>query len=295
MGIFAQLTVNGLIAGSIYALVASGFSLIYGTNKFMHFAHGISVAVAGYILYSLFSVFDIGIILAILFTLIASGVFGLLLYRGIYLPLQNKGASNVVLLIASIGVLILFQNLIQTFYGADLKIIGLLEVKKGLSIFGAVITPLQISVIVISFVLFVVLYWFMNDTKLGKEMRAVADNKELAGIVGINYRRVADYSFVIGSVLAGVAGILIGLEQNLDPAMGTMLIIKGFTGAVIGGIMNVPASIIGSYVLGLAENLGIWFLPSGFKDAIAFGLLFLFLLFRPQGIFGRDKGLGGTR
>jgi branched-chain amino acid transport system permease protein len=291
MAIFSQLTVNGLISGSIYALIAVGFSLIYSTNKFMHFAHGVSVAVAGYILYSLFSVWGISFYFAVLLTLILSGLFGLFIYRVIYLPMQNRKASNVVLLIASIGILILFENLIQLIFGADVKVVGYLEVAEGMNILGAIITPLQIWIIITSIVLFVALYLFMKKTKLGRDMRAVADNKELASIVGINYKRVADYSFVIGGVLAGIAGILIALEQNLIPNMGTLLIVKGFTGAVIGGITSVPASILGSFILGLAENYGIWFLPSGFKDAIAFGLLFLFLLFRPNGLFGRNKGV----
>ncbi|MCH7568618.1 MAG: branched-chain amino acid ABC transporter permease [Nanoarchaeota archaeon] len=289
MSIFSQLTVNGLIAGSIYALVASGFSLIYGTNKFMHFAHGVSVAVAAYLLYSFFSLAGINFYFSVLLTLIFSGVFGLLMYRGIYLPLQNKKASNVILLIASIGILILVENLIQIIYGADVKVINFIEVAQGLNFFGAIITPLQIVIILSSVILFVSLYFFMKKTRLGRDMRAVADNKELASIVGINYKRVASYSFIIGSVLAGIAGILIGLEQNLRPLMGTDLIIRGFTGAVIGGITSVPASILGSYILGFAENYGIWFLPSGYKDAIAFALLLIFLLFRPRGLFGLKR------
>ncbi|MCH7534996.1 MAG: branched-chain amino acid ABC transporter permease, partial [Bacteroidetes bacterium] len=138
MSVIAQLTVNGLIAGSIYALVAAGFSLIYGTNKFMHFAHGISVAVGAYILYSLFSILGINFYVAVVLTLALSGLFGLGTYRFIYLPMQKKKASNVVLLIASIGILVLFENLIQAIYGADVKVIGLLEVSKGLTIFGAI-------------------------------------------------------------------------------------------------------------------------------------------------------------
>ena len=290
MGLFAQLTVNGLIAGSIYALVASGFSLIYGTNKFMHFAHGISVAVAGYILYGAFTLYGLNFYLAVLLTLSASGIFGLAIYRLIYLPLQNRNASNVVLLIASIGILIFFENIIQVIFGADVKVIGFLEVSEGLSYFGATATPLQIIIIITSLILFIALQFFMKKTKLGRDMRAVADNRDLAEIVGINYKKVASYSFIMGSVLAGIAGILISLEQNLSPVMGTPLIIKGFTGAVIGGITSVPASVLGSYILGLAENYGVWFLPSGFKDAIAFGLLFLFLLFRPNGLFGLNRG-----
>jgi len=289
MSLLTQLTVNGLIAGSIYALVASGFSLIYGTNRFMHFAHGISVVIAGYILYSLFTVWKIPIVLSIFITLVLSGIFGLGIYRLIYLPLQNKKASNVILLMASIAILILFQNLIQAFYGADIKTIGYIKVGKGLSFLGAVITKLQIAIIIVSLLLLISLYFFMKKAKLGRDMRAVSDNKELASIVGINQRRVSDYSFILGSALAGVAGVLIALEQNLEPAMGTTLIIKGFTGAVIGGISYVPASVLGSYILGVAENYGIWFLPSGYKDAIAFVLLFIFLLFRPSGLFGLKR------
>ena len=291
MGVFAQLTVNGLIAGSIYALVASGFSLIYATNRFMHFAHGISVVVGAYILFWTFSLLGLNFYVAILLTLILSGFFGLLIYRLVYMPLQNKGASNVILLIASLGLLILFENLIQAIFGADVKTIGYIKVAQGITILGAIITPLQISIILTSIALLIGLYFFMKKTKLGRNMRAVADNRELASIVGINYRRVADYSFIIGSVLAGIAGILIGLEQNLEPTMGTILIIKGFTGAVIGGLTSVPASVLGSYLLGFAENYGIWWLPSGFKDAIAFVLLFIFLLFKPSGLFGINKGV----
>jgi len=169
------------------------------------------------------------------------------------------------------------------------KTIGYIKVGKGLSFIGAVITKLQIAIIIVSLLLLISLYFFMKKAKLGRDMRAVSDNKELASIVGINQRRVSDYSFILGSALAGVAGVLIALEQNLEPAMGTTLIIKGFTGAVIGGISYVPASVLGSYILGVAENYGIWFLPSGYKDAIAFVLLFIFLLFRPSGLFGLKR------
>ena len=291
MSLFAQLTANGLIAGSIYALVASGFSLIYATNRFMHFAHGISVVIAGYVIYTLFSLFNVPFYLSVIPTLFITALIGLGMYQFIYLPLQKKKSSNVVLLIASIALLILFQNLIQAVYGAEVKSIGYLEVERGINIAGAAITPLQIVIIILSVLIFIFLLLIMKKTKLGRQMRAVADNKELSAVVGINYRRVAQYSFIIGSLLAGIAGILIGLEQNLEPTMGTNLIIKGFTGAVVGGITSVPAAVIGSYIVGLAENYGIWFLPSGYKDAIAFVLLFLFLLLKPNGLFGLNKGV----
>ena len=292
MSLILQLIINGLIAGSIYALVACGFSLIYATNRFIHFAHGSCVVVGGYTIFALFAS-GLNFYLASILTILLSGLFGIALYKFIYLPLQKRKASNIILLIASIGLLILFQNLIQLIFGANVRSIGHIEVTRGIDIFGAAITSLQLIIIAVSALLLVFLYLFIYKTRIGREIRAVSDNKDLARIIGINDRKIAYITFFIGSCLAGVAGILIGLEQNLYHTMGTALIVKGFTGAVIGGLISVPASILGSYILGLAENLGIWFLPSRFKDAIAFILLFLFLLLKPEGLFGIRKGVKG--
>tara|TARA_B100002003_G_scaffold249192_1_gene284823 strand:+ start:907 stop:1791 length:885 start_codon:yes stop_codon:yes gene_type:complete len=291
MAIIGQLFVNGLIAGSIYALVASGFSLIYATNRFMHFAHGATVAIGGYLLFALFNLLGLPFFLAALGTIVLTALFGLGMNRLIYIPLQRRKGSNIVLLIASLALLTLFNNVIMIAFGPGVKSIGWLETKTGMSIGGAIITPLQIWIVAISVVLMILLHLFMKKTKLGRDMRAVANNKELASIAGINPIKISDYSFMIGSAIAGIAGILIGLEQNLFPTMSTMLIIKGFTGAVVGGITSVPGAVVGSYVVGVVENIGILWLPSGYKDAISFGLLFAFLLWKPTGIFGLNKGV----
>ena len=285
---FSQLLVNGLIAGAIYALVASGFSLIYSICKFVHFAHGAVIAVAAYILYALFSLLGINFWLAVILTIILISIFGSAMNL-IYKQLRKRKASNVILLIASFALLILIESLILLFFGADVKTIGFLKIAKGLEILGAIITPLQIFIVISSFVLFVLLFFLMKRTKIGKAMRAVSDNKDVAEIVGISSERIYMWAFIIGSAIAGIGGILVGLEQNLEPMMGTHLIIKGFTAAIIGGIGNIPGAILGSFLLGFAENFGIWFLPSGYKDAIAFIILFIFLLFRPQGILGIRK------
>ena len=286
---FSQLLINGLIAGAIYALVASGFALIYSTCKFIHFAHGCTVAVAAYLLYLFFSLIGFNFWLAIILTIIFTAGFSWLTNKIIYQKLRKRKASNVILLIASVGLLILFESLILLFFGADVKTIGFIKIAKGLEFLGAIITPLQIVIIIVSVILFVLLFFFTKKTKIGKAMRAVADNKDVAEIVGISAKKIYAWSFVIGSAIAGVAGILVGLEQNMEPTMGTNLMIKGFTGAIIGGIGSVPGAVLGSFLLGLVENFGIWFLPSGYKDAIAFIILFIFLIFRPQGILGRKK------
>ncbi|MBI3033080.1 branched-chain amino acid ABC transporter permease [Candidatus Woesearchaeota archaeon] len=286
-----QLLINGFIAGALYALVACGFTLIYSTNKFMHFAHGSSVVVGGYLLYSFFTLLGLPFYLACASTILLTAVFGWGLYYAIYQPLQERHSSNIILLIASIGLLILFQNIIQVIFGPSVKSIGYIPISKGITLFGAIITKLQIALIALALLLSLVLYLFMQRTMLGRTMRAVSDNQQLANIIGINAQRVKAYSFLLGSGLAGLAGILIGLEQNLVPTMGTELMIKGFTGAVVGGITSVPGAIAGSFIVGIVENLGIWFLPSGYKNGITFLLLFIFLLWKPTGLFGLNKGI----
>lgn len=284
-----QLTANSLIAGAIYALVASGFSLIYSTNKFVHFAHGATIAFGAYFLYFLFSLLGLNFWLSVILTIIFASLFGLLMNITVYKQLRKRKASAVILLIASFALLILFESLILLLFGADVKTIGFIKIAKGWEFLGAIITPLQIIIVASSFILFGLLFFFIKKTKLGKAMRAVSDNKDVAEVVGISSEKIYNWSFIIGSAIAGVAAILVGLEQNLEPTMGTNLMIKGFTASVIGGIDSVPGAILGAFLLGFAENFGIWFLPSGYKDAIAFMILFIFLLFRSQGILGVKK------
>ena len=286
LSIFNQLLANGLIAGAIYALVAVGFSLIYSTCRFVHFAHGAVIAFSAYILYFFFSLLGLNFGFSVILTIIFASFLGWLINIIVYKQLQKRKASSVILLIASFALLILLECLILLFFGAEVKTIGYIKVAKGIEFWGAIITPLQIFIIITSLVLFVLLFLLMKKSKIGKAMRAIADNKNAAEIVGISAKKIYSWSFIIGSAIAGVAAILIGLEQNLEPTMGTNLIIKGFTGAIIGGIGSVPGAILGSFLLGIVENFGIWFLPSGYKDAIAFVILFIFLLFRPQGILG---------
>ena len=284
--IFTQLIINSIIAGAIYSLVAAGFSLIYSTCKFIHFAHGAVIAFSAYFLYFLFSMLGLNFWLSALLTIIFASLLGLSMNISVYKKLRERKVSSVILLIASFGLLILFESLILILFGADVKTIGFIRIAKGMEFAGAIITPLQVFIVISSFVLLFLVFFLMKKTKIGKSMRAVADNKEVSEIVGISSERVYNWSFIIGSAIAGIAAILVGLEQNLEPMMGTNLMIKGFTGAVIGGIGSVPGAILGSFLLGFAENFGIWFLPSGYKDAIAFVILLIFLLFRPQGILG---------
>ncbi|MFH0906058.1 MAG: branched-chain amino acid ABC transporter permease [archaeon] len=286
---FTQIFVNGLIAGAIYALVACGFSLIYSTNKFVHFAHGATIAYAAYFLWFFYTSLKINFWFSIILAIICGSIFGLLMNLFLYNKLRERKASPVILLIASFVLLIMLESFILIFFGADIKTIGFIKIAKGLEIAGAIITPLQIIIVITAILLFIFLFIFMKKTKIGKAIRAVSDNKDVSEIVGISSNKIYNWTFIIGSAIAGIAGVLVGLEQNLEPVMGSHLMIKGFTGAIVGGVGSVPGAILGSFLLGFAENFGIWYLPSGYKDAIAFMLLFIFLLFRPQGILGIKK------
>ncbi len=286
MSLAAQLAVNGVIAGAILALVASGFSLIYNVTKMMHFAHGAVIALAAYFAHT-FTSMPIAFPFALVLTLVSTCVAGELINRLVYRPLRTRKASSAVLLIASLAAMIFLNAAIITFWGADIKTIRLPYANASIEFAGIIITSVQLTIIAVALVLLLVLWWLMKQTMIGKAMRALADNKDVAQTVGINPEQLTTITFLIGSVLAAVAGILIGIEENLHPAMGTSLIVKGFAGAVVGGMLSVPGAVLGALLLGLAQNLGIWWLPSGYKDAIAFALLFVFLLFRPQGLLGK--------
>ena len=288
--IISQLIFNGLIIGSIYALVACGFSLIYSTNRFMHLAHGSVITLTAYFFFLFFKSLELPFITSALLVLIIGCLFGYGMNKLVYSQLQKRRSSNIILLIASVGILTLTEAVIMLTFGVNIKSIGFTKLSQDINILGASLTIIQALIILTSITLLILLYILMNKTKAGRNIRAVSDNKELAEIIGIDSKKIITISFIVGSFLAGIAGIFVALEQSLQASMGTNLIIKGFTGAIIGGITSVPASILGSYLLGLVENLGIWFIPASYKDAIAFSLLFIFLLLKPNGLFGIDKG-----
>jgi len=215
-----------------------------------------------------------------------AGILGVLIDRTVYSPLRRKNASNLIFLLASFGVFVFLQNLIQMLYGAQILSLRTGPVTEGYHVFSAVITPIQITILAVSVALMVVLWLFIMKTKLGKAMRAVSDDPIGANVVGINPEKTISLSFLIGSALAGAAGVLIALETNIEPTMGFSAILKGIIASIVGGIGNIPGAMFGGFFLGIAENLGIAWIPSGWKDAISFGILIVFLLVRPRGILG---------
>lgn len=283
--VLSQLLVNGIIAGGIFSLIAIGFNMTYGLLRFLNIAHGALYTLGAYFVFLLIGL-GFNIYLGAVIGIIIVGFIGLGIDRGIYKYFRKNKASSLILLIASFAVYILIENLVLAGAGADVKTIRTGPVQQGMEFFGAYITPIQVLIIVVSLITMASLFAFLRYTRIGKAMRATSDNKEVAQVIGINVEKIIIYVAFIASALAALAGVLIGIEQNLEPTMGFFAIINGLIAALVGGAGSIRGAVAGGFLLGIAENIGVWFVPSGYKLAIAFAILIVFLIFRPKGIFG---------
>jgi len=283
MSIVPQLIVNSLIAAGLYALLAIGFNLIYSTTKFFDLGYGAMTAVGGYGAFLFFSKLGLPMYLALPAGVLIAGIVGFVVYKLVYAPLRARHASNMVLLVASLGVLTMLQATIAMLFSSQFQPLGVAD-GGTLLIAGAAITHVQVGVIATAILLMLALGLLLKHTMFGKAVRAIGDNEEVSQIVGINTNRVIGHVFFIGSAIGGLAGILWGLDTGIEPTMGLSLLLKAVIAAIIGGVGNVYAGVLGALVLGFAENFGIWKISGEWKDAIAFGILILFLVFRPQGL-----------
>lgn len=281
-----QFIVNNLITGCIYSLVAIGFSVIFQATRFFHFSHGIIFTFGAYFAFFFKMWVGCSLWIAILAGILLTGILGCLMDVAIYRPLRKRGSSELVLLLTSLGIYVLLQNIISMIFGDDTKSIRIGDVQEGINILGARITPNQVVIIFVSIVLMVALLLFQKKTKMGRAMRAVANDTYLANVSGINSNCVILWAFAIGSGLAGLAGILVALDVDMNPTMGMNALMLGVVAVIIGGINSIPGIAFGALLLALAQNLGAWFIGSQWQDAIAFIILVLFLLFKPEGFLG---------
>lgn len=270
--------------------MAVGFVLTYTTTKFINFGHGATVALSAYLF--LVSFDYLGYVGAFVVACLSAVLFNFLIYQYLYKRLMGNNASKVILLLVSFGVLIAVESIIQIVFSASPRRLNI-PITEGLSFFGARITSIQIFIVAITVLLLIAVWYVMKKTKIGLGLRAIADNSDLAEVYGLNSKKIIVASFMIAGVLGAIAGMAISLDYVITPTVGTSYMIKGFVGAVTGGLNTIYGSILGSYVVGLFENYGAWFFSSGYKDAIAFFLLFLMLIIRPQGLFGVKKGIRG--
>ena len=227
------------------------------------------------------------IIIVIPIAIVLAALLGCSLEVSVFKMLRKKNAPPMVSLLASLGLYIVLQNTISMVFGDDTKSIRVGVIREGLPIFGARITPIQIVIVFTCIVFVVVSAMWLKKSKMGMAMRAVSNDVELAKISGIDSDRIILWSFILGSALAGVAGILVALDVDMTPTMGMNALMMGVVAMIIGGVGSILGVAFGAILLGLAQHLGVWKISSQWQDAIAFIILFLFLLIRPQGFMGR--------
>lgn len=288
MEIVPQLILNSIIAGSIYALITLGFNFVYGATKFFNLAHGVMATIGGYAVFYFAKTLGLNLYFAVILGVALAGIVGYGLDKFIYLPLRKRKASNMILLVASLGAMTALQAVIAILFTSRFKTISQdIGTQKLFEVLGGVITQTQLIIMLVTALILTGLVFLPYKTQFGKAVRAISDDEEVARIVGINTNKIIGYVFFIGSALAGLAGILVGFDTGIEPTMGLGLLLKGVIASVIGGVGNIYGGALGAFLLGFVENFGIWKISGEWKDAIAFTLLIVFLIFRPRGIMNK--------
>jgi len=294
---FFQHLMNGLTLGGIYALIALGYTMVYGILKFINFAHGDVLMLGAYIGLFLFDWLRgdsplglwtlVAFFLAMIISMGLSAVIGMFIERVAYKPLRK--ATRLAPLLSAIGVSFILSNGAAWAFGTHSRKFNYPFDNSAIRLGGVVITPHQILILAVSLVMMIILKLFIDKTRMGKAMRATSLDQGTAMLMGINVNRVISMTFAIGSALAAVGGILIALDFKVYATMGTMMGLKAFVAAVVGGIGNISGAMFGGILLGLLETFGvaIFGIPTGLKDTIAFGVLILILLLKPEGLFGK--------
>lgn len=295
--VFFQHFTNGLTLGGIYALIALGYTMVYGILKFINFAHGDILMVGAYIGLFVFNFLRgsaplgawtfISFLLAMLCSAIFCAGLGMLIEKTAYKPLRK--ATRLAPLLSAIGVSFILSNGAAWLWGTQSRKLDYPFDNSPMSFFGVSITPHQVLILAVSFIMMVVLKLFVDRSRMGKAMRATALDQDTAKLMGINADRVISLTFAIGSALAAVGGMLIALDYKCYPSLGMMTGLKAFVAAVAGGIGNITGAMLGGILLGLLETFGVAILgiPQGYKDTIAFAILILILLFKPEGLLGK--------
>ncbi|MEA2074305.1 MAG: branched-chain amino acid ABC transporter permease [Euryarchaeota archaeon] len=280
-----QLVVNGLVLGSILALAAIGLSMMYSILNFANFAHGDFLALGAYLTFVFSVILGVHLILAGAIAVVITALVAVCCDYVIWKPMRKKGAGSVTLIIISIGLALFLRNLIIFLWGPDLKRYDL-PVKRGIELGSVVITQNQIVVIIVAIICMFLVHYLLKKTTIGKAMRALSDNIDLAKASGIDVDRVIRYTWAIGMALAAVGGILYGLITNINPNMGWFMLLPMFAAVILGGIGSPYGAMLGGIIIGLAQELSTAILPTEYKLAVAFVILIVVLFVRPRGILG---------
>ncbi len=291
---FFQHILNGVNLGSIYALIALGYTMVYGILQMINFAHSDVYMVGAFTAYYVAKWFGIEnhpglstLITLMLVSMVVCSVLGVLIERLAYKPLRKAPKINV--LITAIGVSLFLQYTGQVVFGADPKVFpDIMTDAEIFNIGSMTIKIFDVTVLGVSLFAMLALHFLIQHTKVGKAMRAVSQNAAVARMLGINTDRIITFTFIVGSSLAAIGSILVGMKYpKIDPLMGTMIGLKAFVAAVLGGIGNIMGAVIGGLIMGLSEEMVSGYLSSSYRDALAFGILIAILLYRPAGLLGK--------
>ncbi|MFN3699803.1 MAG: branched-chain amino acid ABC transporter permease [Dictyoglomus sp.] len=281
-----QQLINGISLGSIYALIALGYTMVYGILRLINFAHGDIFMVGAFIGFFALGSWGLPFVPGLFVAMLGSAILGMIVERFAYRPLRT--APRISLLITAIGVSFLLENLMVLLVGASPRSFPQSISLEIYEMGGLILTNRQIIILSIAIGLMIVLQLIVMKTKIGKAMRAVSQDREMAQMLGINIDRVIAFTFALGSALAAAGGVLVGLYFNkIEPYMGVMPGLKAFVAAVLGGIGIIPGAMLGGFILGVAEVLVSAFISSTVRDAVAFVILIVILLVRPSGILGK--------
>ena len=282
---FLSYLIGGLGLGSVYAIIALGYSMVYGIAKMLNFAHGDVIMVGAFVAYFALSSFGLPTIVALILSVVACTVLGIVVEKLAYKPL--RGASSLSVLITAIGVSYFLQNAAMLMWGTDTKIFP--TILEGSLTIGELSIPyLTLLTILSCIVIMVVLTMFINKTKTGRAMRACSEDKGAASLMGINVNQIISITFAIGAGLAAIAAVLLcATYPSVYPTLGSMPGIKAFTAAVFGGIGSIPGAFLGGLVLGVVENLSRAYISTQLSDAIVFLVLIVVLLIKPTGLLGK--------
>ncbi len=291
---FVQHIINGISLGSIYALIALGYTMVYGILKMINFAHSDVYMIGAFAAYYVARWLGIeaqpgiaSLLMLILVSMLACGFLGFLIERFAYRPLRKAPKLNI--LITAIGVSLFLQYSGQVVFGADPKVFPEVMTDYVLLTFGPVeLRSFDLTVLGVSLVAMLCLEFLIKKTKVGRAMRAVSSNALVASMLGVNTDKIIAFTFVVGSSLAGVGSVLVGMKYpKIDPLMGMMIGLKAFVAAVLGGIGNIGGAVLGALIMGLSEEMVVAYLSSTYRDAFAFGILIVILIFKPAGLLGK--------
>lgn len=282
-----QLLINGIIAGCIYALVAYGFALIYNTTRTFHFAHGAVYTFSVYLFYTI-SAWGVPAWVVYLLTLAATALLGMTIDEVIYRPLVRRKSSLLIRLLSSLGAYIIIINLILMIYGNEMKVLNA-KLQPTHKFGNVILSEVQLITVAACVLIFVALVLLLRMTHLGKTVRAMRDDPELVSALGMNPQNVRRLVFALGSTLAGVAAILKGLDVGADPNAGMVAFLSGTVAVIIAGVGVFNGVILGALLVGILQSFAVWKFSAQWQDTVTFLLLILFLLLRPEGIFGRRR------